>query len=524
MNSTRGRRLEQLFLALLFLFALGVRLYRVGQPSLSEDEATKWEAIQQYRKGHFAGVNSEHPMVMKMMAWGSLDAGEALNRWIVAHGSHPVRREVWLRLPIVLFGAATAVFLYLLGRQMLGFLGAGLAGFFWAVSPLSVSLNCMLKEESLFACFSVLAFYLYNRGKQAATARESKRWFTLSGIIFGLDQASFYLAVGEFGLIVLVWDIANRVGIRSRQMGPYFRRMILAGTITFVALNPVILSPKNVEAMIHYTEQDTVQHHGYLMDGHIYLNNFLTTPYGLPWYFYLWVLAVKTPLPILGAAAAGILLLFLDQDSLISIFVRVNLVFWIVPYSLAGSKWIRYVAIALPWLYLAGGWAVEKLSAWSRGKLRPIAWRTALAGLVLALTIWPTANLLAWAPYNRLFLNALGGGKKNAGQLFPPDEVYDLGVREAAAYVCRVAPRGARLATSDPRGMRFYMHVFGREDIHVMKLFSPDYKIRPGDYLLIQDSRRYFETNSLINLVEKIRRPIFVRRIDGLVVAEVYRF
>lgn len=524
MNSGRARRLELLFLSLLFLFALGVRAYRMGQPSLSEDEAAKWDAIQQYRKGHFAGVNVSHPMVMKMMAWGSLDAGEMYNHWAVAHGHRPVPDIIWLRLPIVLFGAATAVILYLLGRQMLGFLGAGLAAFFWAVAPLAVSQNRILKEESLFACFSLLAFYLYNRGKLAATAAESKRWFTLSGIAFGVDMASYYLGIGEFGLIVLIWDVANRVGIPSRQMGPYFRRLVLVMGLTFVVLNPVILSPRNLEAMLRYSEQKTIQHHGYVVDGRIYLNNALTTPYGTPWYFYLWVLAVKTPIPILAAALAGIVLLFRERNTLISIFLRVTLIFWVVPYSLAGSKWIRYVTIVLPTLFLAGGWAVERIASWSRGRLPKVVWRMAMVTVVLALTLWPTADMLAWAPYNRLFLNAFGGGKANVGRFFPPDEVYDLGVREAAEYVCRVAPPGARLAASDPMGMGYYTHMFGRTDLKVLPLFDPNYKVRPGDFLLIQGSRRYYETNALINLIEKIRRPLYVRRIDGLVVAKVYRY
>ena len=72
MNSARARRLELLFLAFLLILGLGLRAYRVGQPSLAEDEAAKWDAVQQYRQGHFAAVNSEHPMVMKMLAWASL--------------------------------------------------------------------------------------------------------------------------------------------------------------------------------------------------------------------------------------------------------------------------------------------------------------------------------------------------------------------------------------------------------------------------------------------------------------------
>jgi hypothetical protein len=524
MNSAAARRTERLFLALLLLVGLGLRSYRLGQPSLAEDEAAKWNSIQKYRQGQFAAVNSEHPMVMKMLAWASLDAGELYNRWAVAHGWHNVRKEAWLRLPVALFGALTALILYVVGKQMIGPLGAGLGAVFWAVSPLSVALNRVLKEENLFVFFTLLAFYCYNRGKQAGSDGESKRWFTLAGVAFGLDLASYYLAIGEFGLIVLVWHVANQKGVQSRDMGPYLRRLVLVAGLVFVMANPVILAPRNLAAMLRYSEQKTIQHHGYLMDGRVYLNNALTTPYGLPWYFYLWVLAVKTPLVILAAVLGGLGLLFFDRNSLMSIFARVNLTFWIVPYSLAGSKWIRYVAIGLPVLYLAGGWAVERFLAWSRKRMGNRTWRPALAAIVVALVFWPLANAMAWAPYNRLYLNSLGGGVADAGRLFPPDEVYDLGAREAAEYVCRAAPRGTRVAASDPMALGFYTRQLGRKDLKVEPLFDPNYQFRPGDFLLIQDSRRYFETDGLIDLVERTEKPAFVVRDAGLSVEKVFRF
>jgi hypothetical protein len=323
---------------------------------------------------------------------------------------------------------------------------------------------------------------------------------------------------------VLIWHVANRVGIPSRQMGPYFRRLVVVMGLVFVLFNPVILSPRNLEAMLHYTEQKTIQHHGYLMEGRVYLNNALTTPWGPPWYFYLLVVAVKTPLPILAAGIAGILLLFRERNSLISIFLRITMTFWFVPYTLAGSKWVRYVAIFLPSLFLAGGWAVEKLWRWSRGRLPAKAWRTAMATMLLVLVAWPLANAASWLPYERLYLNALGGGRANAGQFFSPDEVYDLGIREAVEYVCRTAPRGARLAGSDPIGIGFYTHLLGRPDLKVEPLFDPQYKVKPGDYLLLADSRRYFETNDLIDLIQKIRRPVATERDDGLVTVQVFRF
>ncbi len=522
MNSGRGRRIELLFLAALLLLSLGLRFYRLGQASLSEDEAAKWTAIQKYRHGHFAGVNSEHPMVMKMLAWGSLDAGEHYDRWALAHGWPHIRDVAWLRLPIALLGSLTALVLYWLGRQMIGPLGAGLAAFFWAVSPLSISMNRVLKEENLFVFFTLAAFACYNRGKLALSDRESKKWFLLSGAVFGMGQAAYYLTIAQFGLIVLIWHIANQGGIRSRDMGPYFRRMVVVMGLVFLLCNPVVLSPKDLGAMLRYSEEKTIQHRGYLVDGQVYLNNALTTPFGLPWYFYIWVFLVKTPIPIIAAAAAGIALLFFDRTSLISIFLRVTLTFWFVPYALFGSKWIRYLVIILPSVYLAAGWAVDRVYAWAKG--RRWAWRPAVAAAVLTLVAWPAANALAWTPYNRLYLNAFGGGRKNVGRFFPPDEVYDLGVREADQYVARVAPHGAVVSASDPMGTRYYMHRFGRPDIRIVPLFDPDYEPRSGDYILVQASRRYFETSPLINLIRRTHHPLLRVRDDGLDVVEVYRF
>src|SRR5215470_1461388 len=64
---------------LLAVLAFAVRFNHLDFNSLSEDESAKWAAVQEYRHGHFAGVNSEHPMMLKVLASGSLAAGERWN-------------------------------------------------------------------------------------------------------------------------------------------------------------------------------------------------------------------------------------------------------------------------------------------------------------------------------------------------------------------------------------------------------------------------------------------------------------
>src|SRR5260370_39954940 len=59
---------------LLTVLALAARLNNVDFNSLSEDESAKRAALQEYRQGHFGGVNSEHPMILKALACVSLTA------------------------------------------------------------------------------------------------------------------------------------------------------------------------------------------------------------------------------------------------------------------------------------------------------------------------------------------------------------------------------------------------------------------------------------------------------------------
>src|ERR1700745_4491420 len=105
---------------LLTVLAFAVWLNHIDFNSLSEDESAKWAAIQEYRHGHFVGVNSEHPMMLKVQAWVSLTAGERWNRLASINSWPTMRPEGWLRLPNVLFGAATTAILFLFCRRLFG--------------------------------------------------------------------------------------------------------------------------------------------------------------------------------------------------------------------------------------------------------------------------------------------------------------------------------------------------------------------------------------------------------------------
>ena len=225
-NRRLGHYLEAGIVVLLTVLAFSIRVYKVDFNSLSEDEVAKWAAVQEYRHGHFAGVNSEHPMLPKVLAWASLTAGERWSRVAVVHGWPSMSPEGWLRLPNVLFGAATTAILFFLCRRMMGVAGSFAASLFWAIAPLPVALNRLTKEETPLTFFTLLACYLYCRAQQADVDKTSRRWYDLSAIAFGMSLASQYI-LHLLGLNALTWLIAGKMGLTREPSRFSYKRFFL---------------------------------------------------------------------------------------------------------------------------------------------------------------------------------------------------------------------------------------------------------------------------------------------------------
>ncbi|HVN08811.1 MAG TPA: phospholipid carrier-dependent glycosyltransferase, partial [Patescibacteria group bacterium] len=286
------RRAEIALLTALTLAALAVRAYRINETSLAEDEASKLAAAREYRQGHFSGVNAEHPMLLKLMIWGSLEVGDRVSRTSPAQPWPQGRVELWLRLPNVILGAATTLLIYLLGLELMGTSAAGmivggLGAFFWAFLPIPIALNRVAKEDTPLTFFTVLAVYFYARAKHAP-AKKARRWTDATGAAFGFALASKYI-FHIFGLNALVWHVAGHEGIDRQPLGKYFWRMTAIMVAVFIVLNPVLLSPHNLLNALGYAKGAEVHHNGYNLDGQLYMNTAALTPYGVPWYFYAWV-------------------------------------------------------------------------------------------------------------------------------------------------------------------------------------------------------------------------------------------
>src|SRR5260370_12784036 len=96
-------------LALTTALALGFRIAALSTYGLSEDEIHKVRAIERYRAGDFS-ANAEHPMLMKLAMWGSVDLANAWNS--IAPPGKTMAIETAIRLPNAVAGTLTTVGLF----------------------------------------------------------------------------------------------------------------------------------------------------------------------------------------------------------------------------------------------------------------------------------------------------------------------------------------------------------------------------------------------------------------------------
>lgn len=515
-----SRNREALIVLVLTVLAFAVRVHRVDFNSLSEDESAKWKAVQEYRHGQFAGVNSEHPMLPKVLAWASLTAGEQWNQGAAVHGWPSLKPEGWLRMPNVLFGAAAAAFLYLLSRRMMGIVGSLAASFFWAVAPLPVALNRLTKEETPLTFFTLLACYFYCRAQQADADQSARRWYDLSAIGFGLGLASQYI-LHLLGLNALAWLIAGRMGLTRQPSRFSYKRFFFVMFIAFIVANPVILSPINFHAILNWLHHNGVKHSGYDFDGTLYMNFPSRLLAGVPWFYYFWLVVVKTPLPILAAVILGSVLLLRNRRTLASCFFLSLGTVQLVGLSVSGAKWIRYSLPLLPFLFLAGGYAVQETCKAVKGR----AWSPAFVGTAALLLIgWPLAELQGWAPYYSFYLNSIGGGMRNVTRYFGPDEVSEFDTHEVAQQVCPFAPMAATVATARPMSMAYYLEACGRGDIEIVPLYDTHYAPRDGDLVILEPSRRFFETQRYFDTLKRSGMTHSDVRVGPVFASTIYLF
>jgi hypothetical protein len=136
----------------------------------------------------------------------------------------------------------------------------------------------------------------------------------------------------------------------------------------------------------------------------------------------------------------------------------------------------------------------------------------------------PVFQSRTWAPFYSFYLNPIGGGTRNITRYFAPDEVSEFDTREVAQSVCRSAPRSARLSTARPMSMSYYLETCERTDIKIISLYDPKYVPQDGDLIVLEPSRRFFETQRFFDVLGKSDMAHTPVRVGPVLASTIYRF
>ena len=531
-------RLEQRKLLLIFLLvAVGfsARVVRLDEAGLAEDEANKIFAIRAYRQGDFT-ANAEHPMVMKVLCYASIEAVSAWNRIVGSRLGPHVSEEAALRLPSAIFGALTVIPLLLLTSALLGFRIGFIAATLWAIGLDAIWFNRIVKEDTLLVFFMLLGFWLYNRAKglPAFDVRGQERLYALAGAAFGLMTASkyfpHYIGLNALLYTLIGYDSRNNRPLTRRMWARYFGGLVLA----FAIFNHALFLPQSWRFLWTFVNEHRLTHHGYLLMDSLFINNATQTPGGNAWYFYLLFLWVKLPLPLLAAFIVGLIEIFRRRGDYVQsrgyLFLRMMLVCWLVPMSILGAKFLRYSLALMPLVYITA--AVGIVVMWrvlssALGRLIQRDFVPSIAGVATAL-VFVAAPALITADVMRsshpgLWVNALGGGR--IGYFFPHDEFYDLGARESIRYIAENAAPGASLASEIPGVVQYYLERYNRPDIQSEVLSKSGFDSTGGlpDFVLLQRGRLYFENREIFQFIETNYPVVQSSIYSGAPAAQVYR-
>jgi hypothetical protein len=519
-------RVRVVALAVVTSLAFGYRAVALSTYGLSEDEVNKVRAIEQYRHGHF-GANAEHPMLMKLAMWGSVELTGVWNH--VAPTGQTIAIESAIRLPNVLAGTLTTLVLFGLAELLFGTGVAVVASLLWALDVNAIAINRIGKEDSFLLFFFLLAMWCYERAKRqgATDPIGAQRWYGRSGASFGLMLASKYMP-HYLGIYAFFNAISDRhPGANRPDKVRYYGAMFA----TFVAANAAVLMPETWQYCIQYVQGTNLVHHGYLYAGQLYVTNIPISPLGVPATFYLRLLTTKVPLAVLGATAAGLIELIRRRHDRGFVLLRVWLVFVLVPYSLMAAKFMRYALpmfvaidlVAAVGLVAGIGWLLRK--RWLARVTRVTVSLVAGVGSIAVLAF----GLQSASPFYSVFRNAIGERIAAAGETFP-EEAYDYGVREAVATIVEDAETTEDAATSGsivsdaPAVVAYYLNAAGRTDLEARSLSGEGIpNSRRASWVIVQDDHATFENHDVVEQLRRQSVPWREFRAGDALTAQVFR-
>jgi dolichyl-phosphate-mannose-protein mannosyltransferase len=519
-------------IAMLVVVGFGLRVSHLSAEGLSEDELNKLQTVADYRANGLTAANSEHPFLMKALQTGSVVLADKWNSISWLGGQWHVAPETALRLPGTIFGALSAVLIYLLAAELFGAEVGLLAAALWTFDPIAIGLNRIAKEDTFLLFFFLLANVFWLRGQRVAESEPDGRpekYYWATAAAFGAMMASKYLpqaltiSFGYYWLFQRVPETRWRLG--KKRMLIFFCVM---GAV-FIALNPTILMPATWRQMGLFAGQKLIGHDAYEFMGKLYSHKLTDWVKGIPWYFYHVLIAVKLPLLTVAGFVVGLPLLFRRKLGDGRYLIILWLFLWMMTFSFAGGKFTRYFTLALPAVLITSALGVQFASCWiarQLSRLLSARWpmvyvRAALALLVIGASLKAAVDT---APHFRLYTNPLGGGMQNAGYFFPHDEFYDASMRDVMFEIAKRAKQGAKVASETPTVAAYYAQRAGRPDLVCVVLSDPNAlkQLDEGDFVVVARGRRYFSNELVTSALEQSSQPTFRVSLGNLPSAFVY--
>ena len=530
-----NRSLVVVSLAVLVLAGFAFRVSGLSAEGLSEDELNKLHAVADYRQNGLTAINGEHPMLMKALQTASIFIVEKWNHSSFV-GSRDsalnVSPETALRLPSTIFGALTAILVFLLAAELFGAEVAMIAAALWAVDPQAIGFNRIAKEDTFLLFFFLLANIFWLRGQRVAESNSGRRpepYYWATAACFGAMMASKYLPQLIGVSICYYWMFQALPETRWRLGKKRFFIVVLIMIGVFLLLSPTILLPETWREMRIFAGQKRVGHDGYEFMGKLYSHRMTDWLAGTPWYFYFVFLAVKLPLLTVAGFVMGLPLLFRRKLGDGRYFVLFWMFVWTMTFIFAGGKFTRYFTVVLPAVLITAAVGVQFVGRWMAQRVGALVSteyaggyvKVALPLLLIISSIWASASA---APNFRLYTNALGGGIEKAGSYFPHDEFYDASMREVITEISRRARLNATVATETPGLAAYYAGRANRSDLVLVSLSDEEAmnQLGAGDFVVVARGRRYFSNDSLISALQRSSSPAFRIPLGTVPSADVY--
>ncbi len=518
-------------LSIMVLVGFGWRASSLSSEGLSEDELNKLQAVADYRANGLTAANGEHPFLMKALQTSSLFVAEKWNASSIG-AARQIASETALRMPGAIFGALTIVLIYLLAAELFGAEVGLIAAALWTFDPTAIGLNRVAKEDTFLLFFFLLANVFWLRGQRVAESGSGERYekyVWLTAVSFGAMLASKYLPQALTISFAYYW-LFQRIPETRWRLGKK-RMLIFFGVmgIAFLVLNPTILLPATWRQMGLFAGQKLVGHDGYEFMGKLYSHRMTDWLYGIPWYFYHLMVAVKLPVLTVIGFVIGLPLLFRRKLGDGRYFIGLWLVLWMMTFSFTGGKFMRYFTLVVPPVLITAALGVQYASCWLArlvSRLLSAQWpRVYLRAFVALLVVIGAVKASAdAAPYFRLYTNEFGGGMKNAGYFFPHDEFYDGSMRDVMLEIAGRAKPGAKVASETPSVASYYAQRANRPDLVCVMLSDPNELrlLSEGDFVIDARGRRYFSNELVLGKLRQASAPALQFSKAGVPSASVY--